>query len=146
MLVIDYYCSQEAGINRKLARTIGIAVDFRRTNLSVEGLQANVQRLKAYQAKLIVFPRKSNKSPKNGDSAAAETGNATQLAGAILPITNDVTSESTSITGDMKSFSAYKEIRMAKSVARNVGKLEVRKKMLAQRKKDKTGAKKKKKK
>ena len=58
---------QEAGIRRKEARSIGIAVDHRRRNRSNESLELNVQRLKAYKAKLIVFPRKAGK-PKKGDS------------------------------------------------------------------------------
>ncbi|KAI0905385.1 60S ribosomal protein L13 [Ustulina deusta] len=48
-----------AGIPRRLAPTIGISVDHRRVNLSEESLAINVQRLKAYQARLIVFPRKT---------------------------------------------------------------------------------------
>ncbi|KAF5182248.1 Serine hydroxymethyltransferase [Thalictrum thalictroides] len=42
-----------AGIPKKLAPTIGVAVDHRRKNRSLEGLQANVQRLKTYKAKLV---------------------------------------------------------------------------------------------
>lgn len=56
-----------AGISPKYAQTIGIAVDHRRRNKSTESLQANVQRLKEYRSKLIVFPRKLSK-PKKGDS------------------------------------------------------------------------------
>lgn len=52
---------QSAGIPRKLAPTIGIAVDHRRRNRSLEGLQTNVQRLKTYKAKLVVFPRRTRK-------------------------------------------------------------------------------------
>jgi len=48
-----------AKINVKAARGLGIAVDHRRTNRSEESFQANVQRLKLYQSKLVVFPRKS---------------------------------------------------------------------------------------
>ena len=58
---------KEAGINRKEARNIGSAVDHRRRNHSQESLELNVQRLKAYKAKLIVFPRKASQ-PKKGDS------------------------------------------------------------------------------
>ena len=58
---------QAAGISRKVAPTIGISVDHRRKNRSAESLQANVQRLKEYKSKLIVFPRKASK-PKQGDS------------------------------------------------------------------------------
>ena len=58
---------QAAGISRKVAPTIGISVDHRRKNRSAESLQANVQRLKEYKSKLIVFPRKAG-NPKQGDS------------------------------------------------------------------------------
>lgn len=58
---------KEAGIGRKEARGVGIVVDHRRRNLSEEGKALNVERLKAYKAKLIVFPRKASK-PKKGDS------------------------------------------------------------------------------
>ncbi|KAI0011466.1 putative 60S ribosomal protein L13 [Xylariaceae sp. FL0662B] len=59
---------KEAGIPRLVAPTIGIAVDYRRQNLSEESLSTNVARLKAYKARLIVFPRKGAKHPKAGDS------------------------------------------------------------------------------
>lgn len=52
---------QAAGIPKKLAPTIGIAVDHRRKNRSLEGLQSNVQRLKTYKAKLVIFPRRAGK-------------------------------------------------------------------------------------
>lgn len=63
----DFILLQEAGVRRKEARSIGIAVDHRRRNKSNESLELNVQRLKAYKAKLIVFPRKAG-SAKKGDS------------------------------------------------------------------------------
>ena len=52
---------QAAGISKKLAPTVGIAVDHRRKNRSLESLQENVARLNTYKAKLIVFPRRSRK-------------------------------------------------------------------------------------
>ena len=58
---------QQAGIPRRFAPTIGIAVDHRRKNRSLESLQANVQRLKEYRSRLILFPRHSKK-PQKGDS------------------------------------------------------------------------------
>lgn len=51
------YTFQAAGLNPAFARTIGIAVDSRRRNKSVESLQVNVQRLKEYRARLILFPK-----------------------------------------------------------------------------------------
>lgn len=50
---------QGAGLNKHYARTIGIAVDTRRRNKSVESLQVNIERLKDYRSKLILFPLKS---------------------------------------------------------------------------------------
>ena len=58
---------KEAGIGKKEARGVGIVVDHRRRNLSEEGKAINVERLKAYKARLIVFPRNAKK-PKKGDT------------------------------------------------------------------------------
>lgn len=58
---------KEAGISRKVALGLGIVVDHRRRNLSVEGKAINIERLKAYKERLVVFPRKAGK-PKKGDS------------------------------------------------------------------------------
>ena len=58
---------KEAGIGKKEARGVGIVYDHRRRNLSEEGKAINVERLKAYKARLIVFPRNAKK-PKKGDS------------------------------------------------------------------------------
>merc|ERR1712062_360764 len=68
-----------AGINKKSARTVGISVDFRRRNMSMESMQENVQRLKEYKSKLIVFPRKEGKA-KKGDASPEEIKMAKQLA------------------------------------------------------------------
>ena len=56
-----FFYKQAAGIPKKYAPTIGIAVDHRRKNRSLEGLQTNVQRLKTFKAKLVVFPRRARK-------------------------------------------------------------------------------------
>lgn len=61
---------QAAGIHKKVARTIGIAVDPRRRNKSTESLQVNVQRLKEYRSKLILFPKKAS-APRKGDSTVS---------------------------------------------------------------------------
>jgi large subunit ribosomal protein L13e len=45
----------------KEALTIGIPIDYRRRNASQESIQANVQRLKEYKNKLIVFPKSQKK-------------------------------------------------------------------------------------
>jgi large subunit ribosomal protein L13e len=63
----DFFLLQAAGVPRLYAPTVGIAVDARRQNLSEESLAANVQRLKEYMSRLVVYPKKSNK-PKKGDT------------------------------------------------------------------------------
>uniref|UniRef100_A0A7S2UYA0 60S ribosomal protein L13 n=1 Tax=Fibrocapsa japonica TaxID=94617 RepID=A0A7S2UYA0_9STRA len=112
---------KEAGIPKKVARTIGIAVDHRRTNKSVEAMQANIARLAEFKARLVVFPRKSNQKPKNGDSAPEETSQATQLTGPILPIVKTDELETAAVTDEMKNFKAFTSLRLAKSDARVLG-------------------------
>merc|ERR1739845_321613 len=61
-----------AGISPVFAKTIGIAVDHRRSNRSIESKQANVNRLKAYQEKLVLLPRKDGKPKKGGKGVLAD--------------------------------------------------------------------------
>merc|ERR1719465_253034 len=65
-----------AGISKKLAPTVGIAVDHRRKNRCTESLQENAARLKLYKSKLLVIPRKSK--AKKGDATRAEVANVAQ--------------------------------------------------------------------
>ncbi|GAM88098.1 hypothetical protein ANO11243_061290 [Dothideomycetidae sp. 11243] len=128
-----------AGIPRKLAPTIGISVDPRRQNLSEESLKANVERLKAYQSKLILFPRKT-KSPKKGDAsaedvkAAKEAGHKehSKFAKAILPITNKAEVKEGKVSDFQGEENAYKKLRTARSDARLVGVREKRAKAKAE--------------
>ncbi|KAK3181643.1 60S ribosomal protein L13 [Lecanicillium sp. MT-2017a] len=77
---------KEAGIPRLQAPTIGIAVDFRRQNLSEESLAVNVARLKAYKERLILLPRKSN-APKKGDTKTDVSKiNKAHTISSVLPI------------------------------------------------------------
>merc|ERR1712002_1317004 len=73
---------KSAGMCKGYARTIGIAVDHRRTNKSMNSLQKNAQRLKEYKSKLILFPQKANK-PKKADASAEEIKMAKQLKGEV---------------------------------------------------------------
>ena len=77
-----------AGINRKAALGIGIAVDHRRKNRSEEGLQLNVARLRLYKSRLVLFPRKpTSKRAKKGDSSREEQAAARQeLSADVLPL------------------------------------------------------------
>ena len=51
----------------------------------VAGVQENANRLKAYKAMLVVFPRRSRK-PKAGDASREELKAVNQHSGPILPI------------------------------------------------------------
>jgi len=69
-----------AKINKKAALGLGIAVDHRRKNRSEEGFTLNVNRLKLYQSRLVVFPRNpTSKRVKKGDSSAEELAQAKQV-------------------------------------------------------------------
>jgi len=120
-----------AGINRKQAMSIGIAVDHRRTNRSQEGLQANVLRLKEYRSRLVLFPRKASK-PKKGDSTEAEIELATQVSGPIMPI-KQVWSDTTArvITDEEKKLSAFVTMRHYRANVKLVGLREKRAKEAA---------------
>jgi large subunit ribosomal protein L13e len=114
---------KEAGIPRKLAPTIGIAVDNRRRNRSLESLQENVNRLKAYKSNLVVFPRARNaKKPKAMDASAEECKTASQAKGALMPISKAAPAlEKVAITADMKSFGAYAKLRVERMNVRMAG-------------------------
>ncbi|KAB5558798.1 hypothetical protein PHYPO_G00021340 [Pangasianodon hypophthalmus] len=110
-----------AGISKRVARTIGIAVDPRRRNRSTESLHSNVQRLKVYRSKLILFPRKASK-PQKGDSTEEELKMATQLTGPVMPIKNVHKKEKARvITEEEKKFKAFASLRMARANARLFG-------------------------
>jgi len=116
---------KEAKINPKEARQIGICVDKRRRNTSVESFQNNVQRLKAYRARLIVFPRRRNKF-KNGDSKKAELARATQLKGPLMEVaapSKVITEcEFMTVSKDLSSNEAYKTLRAERIKKRYFGK------------------------
>ena len=85
-------------------------MDHRRVNKSVEGLQANVERLQAYKSKLVVF--------KNDKEAVG----ATQFCGEFMPVEKVAPKvEFTEVTPEMKKHSAFMGIRQARSDARNYG-------------------------
>ncbi|XP_023336843.1 60S ribosomal protein L13 [Eurytemora carolleeae] len=107
-----------AGFSKNIARTMGIAVDFRRRNKSVESLQLNAQRLKEYKSKMILFPLNSKK-PKKGDATPEEISKATQLSGEVMPPKRVVKRiRAMPITDDMKNFKAFQAIRQARAYKR----------------------------
>ena len=63
---------KNAGLNAMFARTIGISVDCRRQDTSMETRDLNVKRLKAYLAKLILFPSQRSKKLAKKPEAMAD--------------------------------------------------------------------------
>jgi len=113
---------KEAGINKMVARSIGIAVDHRRRNRSVESLQTNVDRLKEYMSRLVVFPRKAGKL-KKGDSTPEVTAAVDQHKGPLVPIKQPVKEQQyVDITEDMRKKSAVQELFLAKALKKAEGK------------------------
>ena len=108
-----------AGLTAAYARTVGIAVDARRTNRSVESLNANVARLNEYKSKLIVFPKRRG-IVKAGDSSKEETAAAvvTAVAGISKPVS---TLETRAITAEEKEYKAFTTMRLARKESKVVG-------------------------
>uniref|UniRef100_A0A336L0H8 60S ribosomal protein L13 n=1 Tax=Culicoides sonorensis TaxID=179676 RepID=A0A336L0H8_CULSO len=111
-----------AGLTAGFARTVGIAVDARRVNKSVESRQENIQRLKEYKSKLILFPVHEKKKLRKGEATPEERKLATQLQGPVMPIKNpEPVIEFREITDKEKAFSAFKAIRQARTNAKLIG-------------------------
>merc|ERR1719420_2186360 len=100
-----------------MAKTIGITVDFRRKNKSLESLQRNVQRLKEYQSKLILFPINSKKARK-GEASEEDMKKASQLIGEVMPVKQVRRPRAMEVTDDLKKFKAFNAVRQARAVAR----------------------------
>nr|XP_016449595.1 PREDICTED: 60S ribosomal protein L13-2-like [Nicotiana tabacum] len=111
---------QAAGVPKKLAPTIGIAVDHRRRNRSLEGLQTNIQRLKTYEAKLVILPRRAKKV-KAGDSSAEELATATWVHTCLLITREQLAVDLVKVPDEMKSFNAYGKLRIERTNARHIG-------------------------
>ena len=145
-LLTHFGRQQEAGIPRKLAPTIGIAVDHRRGNASAESLATNVARLKAYRARLILFPRRSGQYKKLDSSPEeVKAAQATLKEGkegyvkdidSLFPVNNLTAEEAVS---EIKKSNlpegekaAYRRLREARSEARLIGVREKRAKAKAE--------------
>jgi len=119
-------CALSAGF----CRTVGIAVDHRRTNTSEEQLQLNVERLNTYKSKLILFPRKDGKVKKGliNDATAEQikSGSASnQASGKVLPRTVAAVEEKfEAITAADKKFLAHSTSRIAWTNKRYKGRRE----------------------
>ncbi|XP_067001333.1 large ribosomal subunit protein eL13 [Anabrus simplex] len=111
-----------AGLSAGFARSIGIAVDHRRRNKSVESLQQNVQRLKEYRSKLILFPIHESKKLRKGEATEEERKVATQLKTPVMPIKQSAGKpKARVVTDEEKKFDAFAALRKARADSRLVG-------------------------
>lgn len=110
-IYIHFLFLQGAGIPAGFAKTVGIAVDRRRKNKSIESRQRNIQRLKEYKSKLILFPINEKKIRK-GESSLEECKLATQLKGEVMPIKKEQpVVEFREVSKDEKKFKAFATLR-----------------------------------
>merc|ERR1711990_890122 len=120
-----------AGLGKREAQSLGIAVDYRRRNKSVEGREANVQRLREYRSKLVVFPKHAKHAKKGWvDTADASTVAPEQIKDQVVMSSLPKAKKCKARAITPKEASAF-TVRMLKSVrndARLVGYREVQKK------------------
>jgi len=120
---------QAAGIRRKEALGIGVPVDHRRKNLSEEGFQQNVSRLKLYKSKLVVFPRNpTSHRAKKGDANKEELKKVEQVTSRhVLPIdTNLPRIKARKITADERADNVVAKLHKARMDAKLKGAREKR--------------------
>lgn len=117
------------GINKKAAMSIGIAVDHRRTDLSEETFQINVDRLKKYINGIVLQPRKGKKTKKGfagipNDSAREEFKALKNVSHEkAFPIkTQPLAVKTHVITPEEKKFRAFSTLRKQLIEAKNFGK------------------------
>ncbi|KAH8740261.1 hypothetical protein FG386_001536 [Cryptosporidium ryanae] len=117
------------GINKKAAMSIGIAVDHRRTDISEETFQVNVNRLKNYINGIILMPRKGKKTKKGfagipNDSSKQEFKSVKNVSfKKAFPVVRESIKEKTyTITSEDKKFRAYATLRKQLLEAKNFGK------------------------
>merc|ERR1712166_659589 len=115
---------REAKISPKQAPTIGIAVNHRRKNRSAESLAENVNRLKLYRSKLLIFPKGSGKKcVKKGDTPRSELANVAQnTLKEIIPVPKPtLRCKGRAITAAEKEASVHKIMRKARTDAKYFG-------------------------
>jgi len=123
---------KEAKINRHQAASIGIAVDYRRRNRSEKALKTNVNRLKQYKNKLVLFPL-NEKKPKQGEATKEEQGKVVQHKGSLLPVRQPTPKLETIALKDLDTkTSATTTLKVARSDAKLIGVREKRAKKKAE--------------
>merc|ERR1712046_49995 len=113
------------GLGKLEAQSLGIAVDPRRRNRSVNGKQANEQRLREYKANLVVFPRNAKKTKKGwkAEASADETAVAEQVVSQVVmrPTKAAEDIECRKISADEAKATTTRTLKAAWNDARLVG-------------------------
>ncbi len=116
-----------ANILPQFARTVGITVDERRSNKSVELMQMNVNRLKAYLEKLVLLPRKDGQ-PKKGmkgtlNDATQKVDTVQNTHKEVIPLaTSRKNQKPVKITKEMNDFRAHSQLRLERMRLKHAGK------------------------
>jgi large subunit ribosomal protein L13e len=139
-----------AGVAPKEALGLGISVDLRRHDRNRETLNANVQRLKLYRSKQVIFPRKPQNHHGKHKSKAKPGQQQPKPASEKKPKVKYVTMKGVVqqtkslpfqvvsdeekfavLTKELTSASAWKTLRSARGKANKVGKIEKKEKAKA---------------
>eukprot|EP00657_Telonema_sp_P-1_P012605 TRINITY_DN926_c0_g1_i1.p1 TRINITY_DN926_c0_g1~~TRINITY_DN926_c0_g1_i1.p1 ORF type:complete len:215 (-),score=89.30 TRINITY_DN926_c0_g1_i1:58-702(-) len=111
-----------AGLGKKEAQSIGIAVDHRRRNKSVEGQEANVQRLREYRSKLVVFPKHAKHAKKGWVATGDANAVVEQLHGVVMPdISGSKKCKARAITADEASANTVRTMKALRNDSRLAG-------------------------
>lgn len=111
---------KKVGLTSRFARSVGIAVDHRRTNANQEALDQNVKRLETYKNKLVLFPLHDGKHKKGQIEDSTKEKIENELAKKsnrsrhVLDMPKRAKSEKKiELTDDVKKHRAYQQIRQA---------------------------------
>ena len=117
----------EVKINPRFAQSVGIAVDYRRTNKSVESIQRNVARLKAYLAKLVLLPKKAGTPHKGTRGVLSDSTANVEAVQETHPEVTELAAASKrakaqKIAGDQSAFRAHAYLRLLRMQQKHAGK------------------------
>lgn len=114
-----------AGISRYEARLIGVRVDHRRRNKSVETFEVNVQRLNDYKANLVRKTRRGSKDRKAGTATVDWENKVASIRPTRSSQAGVTSGSSTGISfvnpATIVDASCYKTIRIERMHERNAG-------------------------
>ncbi len=102
-----------AKLNLDFARSVGIAVDLRRSNKSQETLELNVKRIRDYVERLVLLPRKAGVPKKGNHGVLSDSTETKTLVQSQVPGAPSVSlrEKSGKVTKEMNAFRAYSQLR-----------------------------------